>query len=195
MLQTAFAVGNHLLNLTEPEVAASPPDPSLWKSPAFIYGTVNGSIVFMEPMIQQANLAAVQDSGTVKCWMIYTMPSKFNIASNYPGAYCIDATQPGTLRVELRNFMQMPGGCNSSVVAKAGYASQSYLDALPPPPGTPALPAQCQAPMLHAAMGPGMAPGMAPSSPGSAPAPMASAGVVHHASWLVVGILCLLVSS
>lgn len=61
--------------------------------------------------------------------------------------------------VYMTDFEWVEGGCGEEM------DRMSYINALPPPPGTPALPAYCKAPLYEEGMSPAAAPQESPTAP------------------------------
>jgi hypothetical protein len=74
------AMGNHLVDAQDPELA----DPSLGFSGTFIYGTMDGRLAFLEPMISHAFLASRPD----RCTPL-RVPRAVDTAGYYPTSYCV----------------------------------------------------------------------------------------------------------
>ncbi len=74
------AMGNHLIDAKDPELA----DPSLGFSHTFIYGTYDGKVIFLEPMVSRAFLAARPDD----CRPIRTAAA-YSTTGYYPTSYCV----------------------------------------------------------------------------------------------------------
>ena len=165
-LALAPMMGNHYINLSEPQVEAlmaGKPNVSLWVEPSFIVGGWSGEVIFLEPMVRQTYIQTALQKPSRTCWEP-SLPKEFLNASNYPKQFCIDTTKNGTVRVEMDMFgTQAKPGC-----AGSDYAYLSYFTALPPPPNSAPLPSYCMAPFPanFTAPGPAMGPG-----PGPAPAP------------------------
>ena len=79
------AMGNHLVDSKDPELA----DPSLGFSGTFIYGTYDGRMIFLEPMVSHAFLASKPDRCTPVRWAKTVAEAGY-----YPTRYCVryDAT-------------------------------------------------------------------------------------------------------
>jgi hypothetical protein len=94
------AMGNHLVDAQDPELA----DPSLGFSGTFIYGTIDGRLAFLEPMISHAFLASRPD----RCTPL-RIPRAVATAGYYPTGYCVryDATS-GEYRVSLEGLVWRP---------------------------------------------------------------------------------------
>ena len=92
------AMGNHLIDRTDPEVA----DPSLGFSKTFIYGVYDGRVIFLEPMISHSYLASRPN----ECAPVKT-PAAYAVPGYYPTRYCTryDA-QTRTYRVTLEGFVE-----------------------------------------------------------------------------------------
>jgi hypothetical protein len=89
-------MGNHLVDSRDPELA----DPSLGFSRTFIYGTYDGRLIFLEPMVSHAYLT----SRPRECTPLRT-PREVAAAGWYPTRYCVrhDAAE-GTSRVTLEGL-------------------------------------------------------------------------------------------
>lgn len=74
------AMGNHLIDAKDPELA----DPTLGFSHTFIYGAYDGKVIFLEPMVSRAFLAARPD----ECRPIRT-PAAYATSGYYPSSYCV----------------------------------------------------------------------------------------------------------
>ena len=73
-------MGNHLVDSRDPELA----DPSLGFSSTFIYGTYDGKLTFLEPMVSHAFLASHPD----RCVPIRTAQA-VAVGGWYPTRYCV----------------------------------------------------------------------------------------------------------
>ena len=73
-------MGNHLVDSLDPELA----DPSLGFSRTFIYGTYDGQLIFLEPMVSHAYLS----SRPQQCTPLRT-PEVVATAGWYPTRYCV----------------------------------------------------------------------------------------------------------
>jgi hypothetical protein len=95
-------MGNHLVDSRDPELA----DPSLGFSRTFIYGTYDGRLIFLEPMVSHAYLASRPQA----CTPLRTPPA---VATPgwYPTRYCVrhDAAE-GTHRVSLEGLVYRKAG-------------------------------------------------------------------------------------
>jgi hypothetical protein len=96
------AMGNHLIDSSDPEIA----DPSLGFSHTFIYGAYDGKLIFLEPMVSHAFLS----SRPRECRPIRT-PEAYATAAYYPTAYCVrhDAGS-ATYRVTLEGLVYRQAG-------------------------------------------------------------------------------------
>jgi len=74
------AMGNHLVDSKDPELA----DPSLGFSGTFIYGTYDGRMIFLEPMVSHAFLASRPDRCTPVRWARTVADAGY-----YPTSYCV----------------------------------------------------------------------------------------------------------
>ena len=74
------AMGNHLVDSKDPELA----DPSLGFSSTFIYGTYDGRMIFLEPMVSHAFLASKPDRCTPVRWAKTVAETGY-----YPTRYCV----------------------------------------------------------------------------------------------------------
>ncbi len=94
------AMGNHLIDSRDPELA----DPKLGFSHTFIYGTYDGKMIFLEPMVSQAFLSR----RTPECRPVRT-PSAYATAGWYPTKYCVrhDAAT-GVHRITLEGLVRRP---------------------------------------------------------------------------------------
>ncbi|GAB4823565.1 hypothetical protein N2152v2_010611 [Parachlorella kessleri] len=94
-------MGNHLLNLGSPEIAAlleGEPGAPFWNS-TYIWGVYNGEVTFFEVMAKRDYLEEEPNF----CAPIPGVPQEFAISGYKPHTYCI-LTTPTALRVELRDF-------------------------------------------------------------------------------------------
>jgi hypothetical protein len=91
------AMGNHLVDAHDPELA----DPTLGFSRTFIYGSYDGRLIFLEPMVSHAFLA----SRPQQCTPLRT-PKAYAATGYYPTSYCVtyDATA-ATYRVTLEGLV------------------------------------------------------------------------------------------
>jgi hypothetical protein len=96
------AMGNHLVDLSDPELA----DPSLGFSRTFIYGAYDGKLIFLEPMVSHAFLSSRPD----RCTPL-RVPAAYAMAGYYPTAYCVrhDAAA-ATYRVTLEGLVYRKAG-------------------------------------------------------------------------------------
>jgi len=74
------AMGNHLVDSKDPEIA----DPSRGFSGTFIYGTYDGRMIFLEPMVSHAFLASRPDRCTPVRWAKAVAEAGY-----YPTSYCV----------------------------------------------------------------------------------------------------------
>jgi hypothetical protein len=90
-------MGNHLVDSRDPELA----DPSLGFSRTFIYGTYDGKLIFLEPMVSHAFLRSRPD----RCTPIRA-PRAYATPGYYPTSYCVrhDAAT-ATYRVTLEGLV------------------------------------------------------------------------------------------
>jgi hypothetical protein len=91
------AMGNHLIDSRDPELA----DPKLGFSHTFIYGTYDGRLVFLEPMVSRAFLS----SRPQQCRPVRT-PQAYATTGYYPTRYCVrhDA-ETASYRVTLEGLV------------------------------------------------------------------------------------------
>ena len=96
------AMGNHLVDARDPELA----DPTLGFSHTFIYGTYDGKLIFLEPMVSHAFLS----SRAQQCRAVRP-PRAYAAAAYYPTTYCVrhDAGSE-TYRVTLEGFVYRQAG-------------------------------------------------------------------------------------
>lgn len=96
------AMGNHLVDRHDPELA----DPGLGFSRTFIYGTYDGRLIFLEPMVSHAFLSSRPD----QCTPIRA-PRAYAVAGYYPTSYCV-RHDPGTAtyRVTLEGLVYRQAG-------------------------------------------------------------------------------------
>jgi hypothetical protein len=89
-------MGNHLVDARDPVLA----DPTLGFSHTFIYGTYDGKLTFLEPMVSHAFLS----SRTPECRPV-RVPRAYATAGYYPTTYCVrhDAAS-ATYRVTLEGL-------------------------------------------------------------------------------------------
>jgi hypothetical protein len=91
------SMGNHLVDSQDPELA----DPSLGFSRTFIYGTYDGQLAFLEPMV---SLAYMSRQGS-ECTSLRT-PEAVAAAGYYPTSYCVRYDAPSaTYRVTLEGLV------------------------------------------------------------------------------------------
>lgn len=130
---TVPAMGNHYLDMEAPEMRAmmaGEDGTSTWNQ-TWIWGGLDGQIVFFEAMITRSYLESEPDA----CHTIPGMPSAFAIAGFKPHTYCI-LSSPDSIRVELRDFSWYDAGCGEeAMMAPASYAAF--------PPGSNPLPDMC----------------------------------------------------
>lgn len=91
------AMGNHLVDARDPELA----DPARGFSHTFIYGTYDGKLIFLEPMVSHAFLSRrPRDCRPVR------PPEAYATAGYYPTSYCVrhDGTT-GTYRITLEDLV------------------------------------------------------------------------------------------
>ena len=96
------AMGNHLVDARDPELA----DPKLGFSHTFIYGTYDGKLIFLEPMVSHGFLSThPQDCRPVR------PPKAYATSGYYPAAYCVrhDAAT-ATYRVTLEGLAYRRAG-------------------------------------------------------------------------------------
>jgi hypothetical protein len=74
------AMGNHLIDSTDPEVA----DPARGFSSTFIYGAFDGKLIFLEPMVSHKLLASRPN----RCSPVRG-PQNFATTGYYPTSYCV----------------------------------------------------------------------------------------------------------
>jgi len=91
------SMGNHLVDSQDPELA----DPSLGFSRTFIYGTYDGQLAFLEPMVSIAYMSRLRS----ECTSLRT-PEAVAVAGYYPTTYCVryDAAS-ATHRVTLEGLV------------------------------------------------------------------------------------------
>lgn len=91
------AMGNHLVDARDPELA----DPTLGFTRTFIYGTYDGKLIFLEPMVSHAFLS----SRPQQCTPL-RVPTAYATAGYYPTSYCVrhDAAS-ATYRVTLEGLV------------------------------------------------------------------------------------------
>jgi len=178
-------MGNHYIKLDEPVVAAAlggAPDPSLWTNTSFIVGGYDGAITFLEPMVPLSTLqdlvqkAATYDSnveGLFECTKA-TTPAQYPRSGFYPTSFCLASSDSPSFIIYMTDFEYVEAGCGKEP------AKNSYINAFPPPPGTPPLPAYCKAPLYESpAASPTQSPETTtPTSPPATPATPATGGTV-----------------
>ena len=146
-------MGNHYIKLDEPVIAAAlggAPDPSLWNNTSFIVGGYDGAITFLEPMVPRSTLEdlvqkAVKldaDVGLLTECTKATTPAQYPRSGFYPTSFCI-ASSPTSALIYMKDFEYVEAGCGKEL------ARNSFINAFPPPPGTPPLPAYCKAPLYE----------------------------------------------
>jgi hypothetical protein len=90
-------MGNHLIDARDPELA----DPTLGFSHTFIYGTYDGKLIFLEPMVSHAFLS----SRTQQCRPVRA-PTAYATAAYYPTSYCVrHDPASATYRVTLEGLV------------------------------------------------------------------------------------------
>jgi hypothetical protein len=91
------AMGNHLVDSRDPELA----DPTLGFSHTFIYGTFDGKLIFLEPMVSHSFLS----SRPQQCRPVRA-PKAYATTAYYPTTYCVrhDAAS-ATYRVTLEGLV------------------------------------------------------------------------------------------
>jgi hypothetical protein len=96
------AMGNHMVDARDPELA----DPKRGFSHTFIYGTYDGKLIFLEPMVSHAFL-----SGRPQDCRPLRPPEAYATAGWYPTRYCVrhDAAS-ATYRVTLEGLVQHQAG-------------------------------------------------------------------------------------
>ena len=95
-------MGNHLVDSRDPELA----DPALGFSRTFIYGTYDGRLIFLEPMVSHAYLM----SRPQECTPLRT-PRSVARAGWYPTRYCVRHDPgEGTHRVTLEGLLYRKAG-------------------------------------------------------------------------------------
>lgn len=163
-------MGNHYIKLDEPVVAAAAagsPDPSLWVDPAFIVGGYDGVITFLEPMVTRKQIQDIvmdstmdedPDAWAPQCYKT-SVPAQYPSSGYYPRSFCLESDGNTSFLVYMTDFEWVEGGCGEEM------DRMSYINALPPPPGTPALPAYCKAPLYEEGMSPAAAPQDSPTAP------------------------------
>jgi hypothetical protein len=91
------AMGNHLVDARDPELA----DPMLGFSHTFIYGTYDGKLIFLEPMVSHAFLSTRPQ----QCRPVRS-PRAYATAAYYPTTYCVrHHPASATYRVTLEGFV------------------------------------------------------------------------------------------
>ena len=91
------AMGNHLIDTATPELAEE--DPAIFTH-TFIYGTYDGRISFIEPMITRAFLL----DGGDQCFPI-RQPQAWQQAGYYPTVYCVHgANEDGSVVISLESL-------------------------------------------------------------------------------------------
>lgn len=92
------SMGNHLVDSRDPELA----DPQLGFSHTFIYGSYDGKLIFLEPMVSHAFLSR----RAPECRPVRA-PRAYATAGYYPTTYCVrhDAAS-GTYRVTLEGLVR-----------------------------------------------------------------------------------------
>lgn len=91
------AMGNHLVDARDPELA----DPTLGFSHTFIYGTYDGKLIFLEPMVSHAFLS----SRAQQCRPVRP-PRAYATTAYYPTTYCVrHDPASATYRVTLEGFV------------------------------------------------------------------------------------------
>jgi hypothetical protein len=95
------AMGNHLVDARDPELA----DSTLGFSHTFIYGTYDGKLIFLEPMVSHAFLS----SRPQQCRPVRS-PSAYAAAGYYPTTYCVRHDgNSGSYRVTLEGLVYREG--------------------------------------------------------------------------------------
>jgi hypothetical protein len=91
------AMGNHLVDARDPELA----DPTLGFSHTFIYGTYDGRLIFLEPMVSHAFLSRrPQDCRPLR------VPKAYATTGYYPTSYCVrHDSASATYRVTLEGLV------------------------------------------------------------------------------------------
>ena len=148
-------MGNHYILLDEPVVAAAAsgnPDPTLWTDPSFIIGGYDGKITFLEPMIRVTQLQDLAEADGSQCFTP-KVPDEYSNAGFYPSTFCVNTTDD-SMSISMGGFSYQEAGCPEGTEMD----QFSYINALPPPPGTPELPDYCKAPLYQAASAPTSAP-------------------------------------
>jgi hypothetical protein len=94
------AMGNHLIDARDPEIA----DPTRGFSHTFIYGAYDGRLVFLEPMVSHAYLSRRPNG----CRPV-RVPEEYAVAGYYPTRYCVRHDQAsGTYRIALEGLTRHP---------------------------------------------------------------------------------------
>ena len=111
-------------------------------------------------MVRILDLENLVKNATRNCYTP-VIPAEMTNPGYYPTQFCIDTTTPGSIKVDMENFnFQATPGCNGT-----DYSQMSYIDAMPPPPNAPPLPAACKAPMSTKSVAPAAGPAASPGSP------------------------------
>lgn len=148
-----FGEGNHLINTKAPEISGGKNF-----TETFIYGMHDGQITYLEPMVTQSYLLALEQGE--HCMPIPGIPSEYAKGGWRPTTYCINKKADGSVVVELRNFKKYTDACKVGPdTVLVGY--------LPPD----MAPTDCPVPAPGVVAAPGPAPG-----PMSGMAPMGSTG-------------------
>jgi hypothetical protein len=109
---------------------------------------------------------------------IAVVPTEYAKPGFYPTRYCIDATTPGKVRIEVDTFVeQKAAGCKDA----DEYDPMSYIDAMPPAPNALPLPNVCKVllnPEKSIAMAPEIEMDCAGKEPGTDSSPLMPAATV-----------------
>lgn len=94
------AMGNHLIDSADPEIR----DPALGFSSTFIYGTWDGRLIFLEPMVSYRLLASRPD----QCRDL-KRPAAFAVPGYYPTRYCVRYDRATSeYRISLEGLVRHP---------------------------------------------------------------------------------------
>jgi hypothetical protein len=96
------AMGNHLIDARDPEIA----DSTLGFSSTFIYGAYDGRLIFLEPMVSHAFLSSRPN----RCTPIRA-PEAYAVAGYYPTTYCLRHDPSSAMyRVTLEGLVYRKAG-------------------------------------------------------------------------------------
>jgi hypothetical protein len=109
-------MGSHMVSFLDPALSGQR------FAQTFIFGTMEGRIIFYEPMITIEFFEKVQNASTPSCFPI-SNPSHQPQGGMYPTQYCIYTTN-NNFRVELNQFAFISGGCGT--VEQHGAATCAY---------------------------------------------------------------------